>query len=170
MNCRSYILCDAIIDDLPVILDDTNTQDEQGTTHVKPVTVADLDRFSLPCKLAQIYNTTLVIVVVVVESSVGTDLQHHTDPMLPPSGFHLASYVVAVFLFFLVVALGVAWRYVTAPREPSLEEAQIPRNSDHVHLLSIRPSRRPRPLGTATTTTYSPSAVMLIMSITWFVK
>ena len=58
--------------------------------------------------------------------------------MLPPPGFHLASYVVAVFLFLLVVALGVAWCYVTASREPSLEEAQAPRNSDHVHLLSIR--------------------------------
>ena len=59
------------------------------------------------------------------------------DPTLPPPGFHLASYVVAVFLFLFVVALGVVWCYATAPRKPSLEESQTPRNSDHDHLLSV---------------------------------
>ena len=36
------------------------------------------------------------------------------------------------------MALGVAWCYVTAPRVPSLEEAQAPRTSDQDHLLSVR--------------------------------
>ncbi|KAI0217604.1 hypothetical protein LSAT2_030645 [Lamellibrachia satsuma] len=157
---------DAIIDDLPVILDDTTTQDEPITTYVKPVTDVDVPVTlvrSSPFQRAERTDSTIDDLPVILDDTTTQDEQITTyvkpvtdvdvpvtrgrsdpfqravrmDPMLTPPGFHLVLYVVAVFLFLFVVALGVVWCYATAPREPSLEESKPARNSDHDHLLSV---------------------------------